>query len=198
MTRPLLPLLCAGAALAAPFAVQAQEAGAVHGLVALSSAVAPACTLGPPTQGEGPVVNFQGVEGEVLEIAALADPATLATLAARVTVGFEGVCNHPHRLLLRSENNGLWRTAFAGRTPEGFAEAVPYTATLAWGETGASLPADASTRVQRDVSVDIDQPRAGELAIRLDVEPGASNLRQGSPLLAGAYQDTLRITVQPQ
>lgn len=156
------------------------------------------CALQAPVLGVGRAVNFTGLDGSSLAIDTLADPATLATLAARISVDFGAVCNYPHRLLVQSQNNGLWRSVFSGLTPQGFADAVPYTATLRWGTLNAVLQADASTHAQRELTLAIDRPTAGILAVRLDIEPGASNLRQGAPLLAGVYQDTLRITVQPQ
>lgn len=156
------------------------------------------CVLGQPALGNGQVVNFQGLDGSSLKIDTLVDPGDLAVRAALVTVNFDSVCNYPHRLVLRSQNNGLWRGALSGLTPEGFADAVPYGAVLEWGTTQTRFDVDASSRAERELSVDVGQATAGTLAIRLDIAPGASNLRRGSPLLAGVYQDTLRITVEPQ
>lgn len=158
------------------------------------------CTLGVPVLAGGQSLNFRGLNGSLLMVDTLTDPTSLTTRAARVTVDFDAICNYPHRLVLESENNGLWRAAaFSGLAPQGFADGVPYTATLNWGEVvNRRLEADATSRDRQDLSVDVDQPTAGGLAIELSIEPGASNLRRGSPLLAGTYQDTLRITVEPQ
>jgi hypothetical protein len=157
------------------------------------------CALGRPALTSGQNLNFRSLNGSLLTIDTLTEGATLATRPAHVTVGFDAVCNYPHRVVLESENNGLWRaSAFSGLTPDGFADGVPYTATLEWGLSNGRLEADATSRDRQDLSVAVDQATAGGLAIQLNIEPGASNLRRGSPLLAGTYQDTLRITVEPQ
>jgi hypothetical protein len=44
----------------------------------------------------------------------------------------------------------------------------------------------------------IGEARAGQILLRLEIQPGASNLASNSPLVAGTYSDTLRVTVEPQ
>jgi hypothetical protein len=146
---------------------------------------------------EHPPVNFTGITGTLLAVDRLTDPATLATNAASVEVGFAAICNYPHTITLQSQNNGLWRD-IAAPPPAGFADAVPYTATLTWGEVNTALSADASSRGLRDLSVVVTRPTQGQIALRLDILPGSSNAQANAPLMAGVYRDTIRITVGPQ
>ena len=152
-----------------------------------------------PTIAQGGLLNVRGINGTTLQIDELTDPATLATRAAVADVSFDAVCNYPHRIVLESQNNGLWRSAAGSNTvPNGFADGVPYSATLTWGETNRRFEADASSRRQSNVSITVDQATAGAILIHLEIQPGASNIRSNAPLVAGAYQDTLRVTVEPQ
>ena len=157
------------------------------------------CTIASPTLAGGAVNNFRTLTGSSLEVDQLTDPVTLSTRAASVEVSFAAVCNFAHQVVLESRNNGLWRSEL-GLTPApaGFSDAVPYTATLVWGPINTSLDADASARRIRDRTQAVDQPVAGDIVLRLDIQPGATNLRTNAPLVSGAYRDTLRLTVEPQ
>jgi hypothetical protein len=82
--------------------------------------------------------------------------------------------------------------------PTGFSDAVPYTATLIWGPVNNTFQADASARRMRDSAQAVDQPVVGDIVLRLDIQPGATNLQTNAPLVSGVYRDTLRLTVEPQ
>ena len=151
----------------------------------------------PVVVAERPPVNFTGITGTSLAIDRLTDPTTLATNAASVEVGFATTCNFPHTIKLQSQNNGLWRD-IAAPPPGGFADAVPYTATLIWGDVNAVFSADASSRGLHELNVAVTRPTQGQIALRLDILPGASNAQSNAPLMAGIYRDTIFITVGPQ
>jgi len=155
------------------------------------------CAIDSPALSGGGAINFRGLNGTTLQVDQLADPATLATRAASARVSFAAVCSFPHTLALESESNGLWRDAGAG-VPTGFASAIPYLAELTWGPVTGRLQADAMSRRTNQLNIDIDQAVSGEIIVDLDIQAGASNARANAPLIAGAYQDTIRITLEPQ
>jgi hypothetical protein len=157
------------------------------------------CALATPTLAGGTLNNFRTLNGSSLEVDQLTDPVTLSTRAASARISFAAICNFAHQIVLESRNNGLWRSEL-GLTPAptGFSDAVPYTATLEWGPINTSLQADASDRRIRDRTQAVDQPVAGDIVLRLDIQPGATNLQTNAPLVSGVYRDTLRLTVEPQ
>lgn len=157
------------------------------------------CALATPTLAGGTLNNFRTLNGSSLEVDQLTDPVTLSTRAASARISFAAICNFAHQIVLESRNNGLWRSEL-GLTPAptGFSDAVAYTATLEWGPINTSLQADASDRRIRDRTQAVDQPVAGDIVLRLDIQPGATNLQTNAPLVSGVYRDTLRLTVEPQ
>jgi hypothetical protein len=158
------------------------------------------CAVGNPQLSAGALINFLSLNGTTLQIAQLADPRTLATNAAQATVTFQAVCNYPHRIVLESQNNGLYRNGAVGGAapPTGFADGVPYTAQLTWGAISSTFFVPATSRQTTQDTVAVPDPTAGDLRIQLSVQAGASNLSANAPLLAGVYTDTLRVTVEPQ
>lgn len=159
----------------------------------------PVCAVGEPRLQSGHQINFRGLSGNTLQIDRMVDPATLAVSAASVDVRFDAVCNYPHRLRIESQNNGLWPTLQRTQTPApGFAYAVPYQATVTWGDVNGSLNADAQARRVTDQRFNIDQATAGQIDLRLAIAPGASNVRDNAPILAGDYTDTIRLFVEPR
>jgi hypothetical protein len=147
----------------------------------------------------GGLVNINGIDGDTLRILQLTDSQTLAAKAASATISFAGFCNFPHRVRIESSNNGLWPTD--GRVSSasgGFAYAVPYRASLAWGTTNGALSADATVRQISVGQWDVNQPTAGDLTLRIEIQQGASNVEVNAPVLAGAYADTLRIFLEPR
>jgi hypothetical protein len=157
------------------------------------------CAVGNPQLAAGALINFDSLNGTTLQISQLADPATLATNAAQATVTFQAVCNYPHRIVLESQNNGLYRGGAGGAPPPpGFADGVPYTAQLTWGAVTSTFFVPATSRATSQDVVAVPNPTAGDIQIQLSVQAGASNLSANSPLIAGVYTDTLRVTVEPQ
>jgi hypothetical protein len=181
------------AALSFPTAAAAQSTQAFDVVGTIPST----CAVDAPTLSGGAAINFRGLNGTTLEVDQLTDPRTLATRAASARVSFDAVCSFPHTLVLESESNGLWREG-AGATPAGFADAVPYLAELTWGPVTGRLQADAISRRINQLNVAVDEAVAGEIIVDLAIQPGASNARANAPLIAGAYQDTIRITLEPQ
>jgi hypothetical protein len=159
----------------------------------------PVCAIQEPTLAAGGQINFRGLNGNTLQIDHLVDPATLGAAGASANVKFDAVCNYPHRIKVEAQNNGLWQTSERSAVPpEGFAYAVPYTATIDWGLEHGRLEADAKVRRIHERSITVNRPTSGEINLRLEIEAGASNVQANAPLLAGFYGDTLRITLEPQ
>ncbi|MFI4933454.1 MAG: hypothetical protein ACHP7N_02440 [Caulobacterales bacterium] len=185
-----LALACGGAAAAAPStAIPFTVTGNAPQV----------CAVQNPVLAPGALVNFQSLNGTTLQLSQLADPKTLAASAASATVTFAAVCNYPHLIVLESQNNGLYRDGAAGSPPPpGFADGVPYTATLTWGAVTSQFFVAATTRQTTQDRITVGQPTAGNIQILLTIQSGASNLSANSPLVAGVYSDTLRVTVEPQ
>lgn len=186
--------LCASAAM--PVAAQTQTATVPLPVIGSTPEV---CALQQVRLAPGAQVNFRGLSGNTLQIDQLTDARTLAANAASVRVQFDAVCNYPHAIRIESQNNGLWPTD--GRTTinaPGFAYALPYTASLNWGETTGTLNANAVVRQIANQRFVANAPRAGEMFILINIEAGASNTRAAAPVLAGVYSDTIRIFLEPR
>ena len=186
------------AALALPAAAQAQS-NSVTSSFAVNASVPGACSVGGPQLAAGRQINFRGLNGTTLQIDQMVDPTTLSTNAASVEVRFEAICTFPHRLKVETQNNGLWPTSERGaQTPVGFGNAVPYRATATWGDRQVTLSADAGVRRIAENSVFVPGAGLGDILLRLEIEPGATNSQANAPLLAGVYGDTIRITLEPE
>lgn len=181
-------LLCAGL-LAAP--ANAADYFVRGSVPQICSVELPALLTGTPA------INVNGLSGSTLLIAELTDPTNFAVRAASFGVGFNAVCNYPHRIVVESQNNGLWRDT-ATPVPAGFADAVPYSATLTWGDVNTTFQADAATQRIADFSVSVGHATQGHIGLFMQILPGASNAQAFAPLLAGIYRDTIRVTVEPQ
>ena len=179
----------------------ALAAGAAHAQTArdfsVVASVPEACALQQPVLSSGSVINFRGLNGTTLQVDELTDPRTLSTRAASASVSFGVTCSTPHNLRVESENNGLWRSATA-TIPPGFADAVPYRAEITWGELTGQLQADALSRRANQLNITVNRTVGSEIDLRLNIQQGASNGHANAPLIAGVYQDTIRVTVEPQ
>lgn len=164
----------------------------------VTGSVPQVCNIGQPVQGAQAPVNFQGLQGDGLAIQQLVDPATLQSRAASVEVLFAGNCNYPHRLVIESQNNGLWRNTLGAEAAPGFSSSIPYSVTVNWGTENQRFDVDASTRDVRNIEMQSDAA-AGDVSLRVEIQQGASGGGpNNAPLLAGAYSDTLRVTLEPQ
>lgn len=147
----------------------------------------------------GSANNVVGLDGDTLRIAQFVNPDTLSVKAASATVRFEAVCNFAHAVRIESVNNGLWPTdARITQAPAGFAFAVPYSASLAWGPANGQFVTDGKSRRLVQQIVNVDTPVAGELSLKFDIAEGASNVETSAPVVAGYYSDTVRIFLEPR
>lgn len=192
--RALISL--AAAALAFPASAQSLEATKdmpVTGNVPLI------CAMQTGQIQPGSANNVVGLDGDTLRIAQFVNPDTLSVKAASATVRFEAVCNFAHAVRIESANNGLWPIdARITQAPAGFAFAVPYSASLAWGPANGQFVTDAKSRRLVQQIVNVDTPVAGELSLKFDIAEGASNVETSAPVVAGYYSDTVRIFLEPR
>ena len=197
--RLALSAAIAGAAVLASAPAQAQLSATAEQAVPVTGNAPQVCTLQPGRIETGGLVNFLGIDGDTLQIDELTDKRTLAARAASATISFAAVCNFPHRVRIESQNNGLWPTdGRMSTTAQGFAYALPYRARMDWGSVSGDFLADAQVRRLTEDRVSVDLPTAGDLRLRIEIEPGASNVGANAPVLAGVYGDTVRIFLEPR
>lgn len=191
----------AGAAVIGGFAAgspaMADSATATRSM-AVSGSAPEICAMQPGAVQAGSLVNMTGLDGDTLRVAQFANPRTLAVQAANATLSISAVCNFPHKVRVQSENNGMWpgdgRQALDAN---GFTSAVPYQARVTWNGVSNMLATDARVRRQVEDEVSVNSPAAGNVELRVEIAPGASNSQSNAPLLAGTYTDTLRIFLEP-
>lgn len=155
------------------------------------------CILGEAELGMGPLENFVNPSGAVFVVAQLTDPATLTTRAAGLNLTLNAMCNSPHRLVVESQNAGLWRTEVTGLAT-GFANAVPYRMGLTWADETRDLLATANSRETVEWEMLIGRPATGDVQLDFNIDAGSTNAGLGAPLLSGSYSDVVTVTVESQ
>lgn len=193
MKKRIAWLAAVPAVLAAPALAQSAPQSAE---VTVTGSVDRLCVLSGPQVNLGGAVNVGQVSGNTVTIADLSDDQQMTTKAADFTVSFPGMCNFTHQITISSDRGGLWR-APAGARPPGFANGVPYRATVDWAGSEMVLHAAASSEGQIQEQLEVDEPSWGDVEMRIHIDQGASNAGTGAPLEAGSYEDTIRITLGP-
>lgn len=155
------------------------------------------CTLGEPQVNQGGATNLGAVTGASVDIAQLAEPTTLRTKATAFDINFDAVCNYVHKVTISSDNGGLFRATLGSPRP-GFANGVPYQATVDWADEETVMLAPAASVGQTSQTLTVGNPAAGTLTVKFRIDAGASNGAANTPLMAGPYRDTLRVTLGPQ
>lgn len=198
MSRRALLAIVLGSAAMLPATASAEPLVATKSMPVTGRAPQ-VCSIQAPRVQSGALINFSGLDGDTLRVTEFANSKTLATQPASATVSFEAVCNMAHRVVIESENNGLWPVD--GRivtAPSGFTTAVPYLAQVKWNGASSVMATDAKSRRIVQQTVPVDAPAAGDIELTLSIAAGASNGQVNSPLIAGDYTDTVRITLEPQ
>lgn len=187
-------------ALAAAVALSAAPALAQQSRTFEVTGSAPqVCAVAQPRLTTASMINIRNLTGDSLQIDRLVDPRTLSTNGASAEVSFDAVCTVPHRIVLESRGNGLWRNDASGSgRSTGFADGVPYSAEISWGGVRERFEATAVSRGRNSRTTDVADATVGEMKLALSIQPGASNGALNAPLLAGVYSDTLTITLEPQ
>lgn len=157
------------------------------------------CILGDPRiDGGNASINIASINGRVIRIDTLADPTSLTTRGTEANLAFDAACNYPYAVSVESRNNGLWRQSADTPTPAGFANAVPYSATVSWNEKAVELDADARSRSPKAAGFTSLVANAGTLSLKLRILPGTTNVLANAPLVAGDYGDIITVTLGPQ
>jgi len=184
-------------ALIAMAAFCAAQATPEQAIVRAIGSVDQLCTLAAPQVNLGGADNIGSVAGSTVNIADLSDDQTLSSRATDFDVTFAAMCNFDHRVTVSSDRGGLWHQG--GTTvPTGFADAVPYQAAFTWAGGSNVLNANAASESEVDEPLDINRPAFGDIVIHVHVDQGATNAGAGAPLVAGTYEDILRVTVGAQ
>lgn len=148
---------------------------------------APACNIEAGSAAASSNASFQssGASGGTVAITAFADPQTAQANPASVQVEIPVICNSAHAVSIRSANGGMLRTGGTTGDVGGFIQFLPYAVELDW--TGQRLGGQSNAAGPLAIAV----PHAGEGMLRVDIAIPASQ----SPLVAGAYADTLQIEI---
>lgn len=191
--KALTLLLPALAALATAGTAHAETA---PGEVQILAQAHQKCRLDPQVRLRGAATNLGALSSTGLSLADLTAPDVAAARPAQVQFAFSGFCNGPHRLVLESANNGLWRTGSLGAAAN-LAQSTPYTVGARWSDRPLLLNADARSRRRAEAILHSNAPAGGALEISFTIDANASGLGDSVPLAAGRYSDLLRISLEP-
>lgn len=153
------------------------------------SATAPAnCVVRAVRATGASNASFQssGSAGGQVTITRLVDADTAEPRATTIDIAIPATCNASHRVTARSGQGGLQRLGAGGAQGSGFAEFLPYSMQVGWA--GMQL-AQASN--QGPLAIVVPNGATGELALRIATPAG------GTPLVAGQYEDSIVIQLQP-
>lgn len=187
--RPALAAALLAAAGVSPTAAQTPNPASIPVL----GQVRDLCLLGEPRVSAAGAVNLGVMSGETITLGALVDDE-LQTRAARFDIEMPAVCNTPHRVTVSSDNGGLWN-AGAAIVGQDFGVGVPYSLTLDWSGRSVALNAAAAAVAPVDIQVPVDQAAGGRLVLEFNIDAGASNAGANTPLAAGVYRDTIRVSL---
>jgi hypothetical protein len=185
MSRPML-FLTGGLMAAAACGVTTASAQAVVDRVtqqARLGGVAPAvCRIdatNPVSLANATYVSQSQSSGEI-RVSRLVDPLTSVPEPLQVSLAISAVCNHSHRLLVRSLEGGLVRNG--GPAAGTFASRISYTVAARWAgaEDSTSITTPAS-------GIDIAVADGSVGTIELDISSDGG----GIPLAAGQYRDLI-------
>ncbi len=146
-----------------------------------------ACVLSPPTAATGANAAFvvQAGQAGVIRFTQFVDPQTSQPRASSINLVFPIVCNSAHRLIVRTDGNGLVRTP--GAAPAvGFRDRVGFQVSADW----AGVSASGSSASLTPIDLQTANGAAGQLNLLVDVTGG------GTPLVAGAYAGTLIVELE--
>jgi spore coat protein U-like protein len=148
----------------------------------------PACLVRSPNSASGVNANFQAISGTSgeIRITELVNPQTAVPRATSINLTLPVICNSAHLLTVQSSNGGLARAGSNQRnvsTGGGFSEFLPYSLNAAWA--GQNVSQQSTNRA--GLRIVTNNGGAGNVDIGFSVP--ASN----TPLVAGAYSDTIII-----
>ncbi len=194
MRRPLtlpaliLPVIAAAVAVALPQMALAQEAARASQNLELSATAPSACVVRAPRAISSANSTFQanGAAGGQVTITRLVDPDTAEPRATTVEIAVPATCNASHRVSAVSGRGGLQRLGAAGAPGTGFSEFLAYSMRMGW----AGVQREQASN-QGPLALSVANGATGDLVLRVATAAG------GTPLVAGQYDDSIVIQLQP-
>lgn len=168
--------------VSAAFAALAAASGSAVALDMDFTVAAPSVCVVPGAAVIGPFAVPINPDGTIDPIA-----ATLATIAG-------AYCTDAANISISTKNGAITLGDAVGAlpaAPSGFANRLPYTATASWSTLSAVIDADGTAGAATVTSAD----SAGAVLDTLTVS--GSTAGSADPLVAGAYSDTLTVTLNP-
>lgn len=181
-------LLCAPAAMIFAQPLAAQDADRASQALELSATAPPACVIKSARALVTSNSSFQtnGSSGGTVTITRLVDPDTAEPRAATTELVIGATCNSSHSVSAISGRGGLRRLGTTSGSGNGFAEYLPYALRLVW----AGNTRDQASNVG-PLALAVGNGATGDLLLRIATPSG------GTPLVAGEYDDSIVIQLQP-
>jgi hypothetical protein len=171
-----------------PQFAHAQDVARASQSLELSATAASACVVRTPRAISAANATFQpnGTAGGQVTITRLVDPDTALPRATTVEIAVPATCNASHRVSALSGRGGLQRIGATGAQGTGFSEFLAYSLRLGW----AGLEREQASNLGL-LAVSVANGATGEVALRVATAAG------GTPLIAGQYDDSIVIQLQP-
>lgn len=175
-------------ALLATMPVHAQDAARADRAMELSATAGSACIVGSPRAVSASNSTFQadGGSGGQITLTRLVDPDTALPRSARVDLAIPATCNASHRVIASSSAGGLRRAGGGATQAGGFADFLAYSVQVGLAGAQRQQRSDSGSLVMT-----VTDAASGDVTLRVTTPEG------GSPLIAGQYDDTIVIQLQP-
>jgi hypothetical protein len=170
----------------------AQELDRATRRLELNATAQSACVLRAPRARAAANATFQasGDGNARVGLTRLVDPDTAQPRATSFELAIPATCNASHRVTVTSGKGGLGRigaaTGQGTAQAQGFSEFLPYALRLDWAGAGVEQASNAGA-----MGLSIPNGAMGDLALAITTPGG------GTPLVAGDYDDTIVIQLQP-
>lgn len=180
--------IIAGTLFLSASAVHAQELDRASRQIELNATAGASCIVQAPRAAGAANATFlsTGDTSARVGLSRLVDPNTALPRAASFELAIPATCNASHRVTATSGRGGLGRIGATGGQGQGFAEFLPYSLRLGWAGTGKEQLSNAGVLV-----LSVPNGATGDVALRVTTPEG------GVPLVAGDYDDTIVIQLQP-
>lgn len=166
----------------------AQDVSRASQSLELSATAPSACVVRTPRMISAANATFQpnGSAGGQVTITRLVDPDTALARATSVEIAVPATCNSSHRVSALSGRGGLQRIGATGAQGTGFSEFLTYSLRLGWADAQREQASNLGP-----LAVSVANGATGEIALRVATSAG------GTPLIAGQYDDSIVIQLQP-
>ncbi|TWH81192.1 hypothetical protein IQ25_03579 [Novosphingobium taihuense] len=186
--RRLLFFVALPAAFVGSVSVRSQEVNRGSRQLELNATAAFGCVVRTPRALASSNASFSstGDGGGRVVLTRLVDPDTALPRPSTVELAIPATCNASHRVTAISAKGGLGRIGAAGAPGQGFAELLPYALRVNWAGAQVERASNAGS-----LALVIPNGATGDIALRVATPEG------GTPLVAGSYDDTIVIQLQP-